>query len=55
MRTLQNICGVKRMDCIKNVEVWKKVGVVETVGVKMKMARLRYSGHVETMQEAIEN
>ena len=48
---LRNICGVRRVDRVRNVEVRRRCGKEANVGVKIGQSVLRWFGHVERMDE----
>ncbi|KAJ0172339.1 hypothetical protein K1T71_012312 [Dendrolimus kikuchii] len=51
MRALRKICGVTLADRVRNTEVRKRVGLKESVGVKVRKGMLRWFGHVERMHD----
>ena len=51
MRSLRKICGVTLADRVPNDDVRKRVGLKESVGVKIRRGMLRWFGHVERMQD----
>merc|ERR1712105_304859 len=50
MNYLRNICGVRRMDRIANVEIRRRCGKTVGVGERMDQEVLRLFGHVEKME-----
>ena len=48
---LRNICGVRRIDRVRNTEVRRRCGKEVNVGVKIEQSVLRWFGHVERMDE----
>ncbi|WP_289480288.1 hypothetical protein, partial [Klebsiella pneumoniae] len=51
MDCLRSICGVRRIDRIRNEEVCRRCGKDASVGMKMDQSLLRWFGHVERMNE----
>ncbi|WP_289490223.1 hypothetical protein, partial [Klebsiella pneumoniae] len=51
MDCLRSICGVRRIDRIRNEEVRRRCGKDASVGMKMDQSLLRWFGHVERMNE----
>ena len=51
MSCLRNICGVRRVDRISNVEIRRRCGKNVGVGERMDRGVLRWFGHVERMGE----
>ena len=51
MGCLRNICGVRRVDRISNVEIRRRCGKNVGVGERMDRGVLRWFGHVERMGE----
>ena len=49
MECLRNICGVRRVDRVSNVEVRRRCGKNVSVGQRMDQGVLRWFGHVERM------
>ena len=51
MSCLRSICGVRRTDRVRNVDVRRKCGKNFGVGERMDQGVLRWFGHVERMRE----
>ena len=49
MNCLRNICGVRRIDRVSNVEIRKRCGKNVSVSQRMDQGVLRWFGHVERM------
>ena len=50
MSNLRNICGVRRIDKIRNQEVLRRCGVKKGILAKMEESTLRWYGHVVRME-----
>ena len=51
MNCLRSICGVRRIDRVRNEEVRRVCGKERSVGMKIDQSVLRWFGHVERMNE----
>ena len=51
MSCLRSICGVRRIDRVRNVDVRRRCGKNVGVGERMDQGVLRWFGHVERMGE----
>ena len=51
MRCLRSMCGVTRMDRVRNEEVRRRTGVVKGLAERADQGVLRWFGHVERMEE----
>ncbi len=51
MRYLRSMCGVTRMDRVRNDEVGRRTGIVKELGKRAKQGVLQCFGHVERMEE----
>ena len=51
MRCLRSMCGVTRMDRMRNEEVRRRTGVGRELAVRAEQGVLRWFGHVERMEE----
>ena len=51
MRCLRSMCGVTRMDRVRNEEVRRRTGVVRDLAGRAEQCVLRWFGHVERMEE----
>ena len=51
MRCLRSMCGVTRMDRVRNVEVRRRTGVARDLAGRAEQSVLRWFGHVERMDE----
>ena len=51
MNCLRSICGVRRIDRVRNEEVRRMCGKERSVGMKIDQSVLRWFGHVERMNE----
>ncbi len=51
MRCLRSICGVTRMDRVRNDEVRRRTGAVKELADRAEQGVLRWFGHVERMEE----
>ena len=49
MDCLRNICGLRRIDRVPNVEIRRRCGKSVSVGQRMDQGLLRWFGHVERM------
>ena len=49
MNCLRNVCGVRRIDRVSNVEVRRRCGKYRSVNQKIDQGLLRWFGHVERM------
>ena len=49
MNCLRNICGLRRIDRVPNVEIRRRCGKNVSVGQRMDQGLLRWFGHVERM------
>ena len=48
---LRSICGVRRIERVRNVEVRRRSGKSVSIGEKMDQSVLRWFGHVERMED----
>ncbi len=51
MRCLRNMCGVTRMDRVRNEEVPWRTGLVKELAERAEQGVLKRFGHVERMEE----
>ncbi len=51
MRCLRSMCGVTRMDQVRNEEVRRRTGIVKELAERAEQGVLRWFGHVERMEE----
>ena len=51
MRCLRSMCGVTRLDRVRNEEVRRRTGVVKGLAERAEQGLLRWFGHVERMDE----
>ncbi len=51
MRSLRSMCGVTRMDRVRNEEVRRRTGVVKVLAERAEQGVLQWFGHVERMEE----
>ncbi len=51
MRGLRSMCGVTRMDRMRNEEVRRRTGFVKELAERAEQGMLRWFGHVERMEE----
>ena len=47
---MRKIKGVTRRDKIRNVDIWKELGIPTDIVQKIQARRLRYYGHVVRMK-----
>ena len=51
MRCLRSMCGVTRMDRVRNEEVRRRTGVLQEMSARAEQRVLQWFGHVERMDE----
>ncbi len=51
MRCLKSMCGITRMDRMRNKEVQRRTGVVKELDERAEHRMLRWFGHVERMED----
>ena len=51
MRCLRSMCGVTRLDRVRNEEIRRRTGVVRELAGRAEQGLLRWFGHVERMED----